>query len=63
MTYEEQTKLMIQGLIAELSVEQQVVVKQAYHDIRAIVERHGDFGLLALTWVGAEKQLQHAKLR
>lgn len=51
----------IKELIASLPPRDQMVVAWVAADIQALVSRHGENGLLALTLVGAELQLQAAE--
>lgn len=51
----------IKALIAAMSPRDQLVVARVAADIRALVARHGENGLLALTLIGAELQLRAAE--
>lgn len=61
MTQEEQTVLMIKGLISELPAAQAEAVKELAEHIRQSCKVAGDpVGQLALSLVGAEMQLASA---
>ncbi len=58
MTEDQQTLLIIRGQIAGLSEANQKDIKEAAAQLREIVKRYNDFGLLAFALVGAELQIE-----
>jgi len=54
---EEETVFMIKGIIASLPAEQQRRIGDIAGQIRSLVDNNKDNGLMALSLVGAEKQL------
>jgi len=59
MTQEEQTVLMVKGLIASLPEDKQQVAQQCIETIRSLLEAHPDGeALLALALVAADSQCE-----
>lgn len=54
MTQEEQTVLMIKGVVSGLSPEQKKQFDQVYVSIQNVIKENGDIGTLALALIGAE---------
>ena len=48
--------LMLKGMLSEMPKEELEKVEAAKAEIDAVVAAHGDYGLVALGWVGIEKQ-------
>jgi len=54
MNENQQVVLMIKGVISELPTEQLAKVNNALAEIRALVQTHGDYGVMAVALIGAE---------
>ena len=54
MNEQEQIKLLIKGMIAEMSEDEQTMVRSYYNDIKEVLDEGGQWALLALTLHGAE---------
>lgn len=54
MTQEQEAVLMIRGSIASLTEKDQKLVKIAKEELVVLLNRHGDYGYMALVEIGAE---------
>ncbi len=54
MTPDQQTYLLIKGIVADLPEEDRKKVEAAVADIRQVIVKHGQVALLAVALVGAE---------
>lgn len=61
MSPEELTRLGILGLIAELPDEERKKTEECIRKIRALLDQYEDWGILAITLVGAELQVKAAE--
>lgn len=61
MSQEELTKLAIAGLIAQQPEEDRKKIEECVAKLRDFLAEYGDYGLLAITLVGAELQLKAAE--
>lgn len=61
MSQEELTRLGILGLIAELPEMERHKAEECARKIRQLVEEYGDWGILAVTLIGAELQVKAAE--
>jgi hypothetical protein len=52
MTENQQTILMIKGLVADQSKQEEF--SECYHKLKEIIENYGEIGSLALATIGAE---------
>ena len=55
MKPEEQAALIMRGMIAKATAEEQAQFKAAEDDIRAAVAKHADYGETALTLIALEQ--------
>lgn len=61
MSQEELTRLGVLGLIAELPEEERKKTEECVQKIRELVDKYGDWGILAVTLIGAELQVKAAE--
>jgi len=55
MSDEEKQLIILRGIIASMPAGEQLKVKQAEAELRAVVLKHGDHGLLAAALICAEE--------
>jgi len=59
MTTEQQTVLLIKGVISELPEDQREACNELAHHIRLLIKNAGEpVGTLAIALIGAEKQME-----
>lgn len=46
--------LMLKGMISELSDVEQTNIKNAYAELKAVIEKHGGHGYMAFAQIGME---------
>lgn len=61
MSQEELTRLGVLGLIAELPEAERKATEECALKLRKLIEEYGDWGILAVTLVGAELQVKAAE--
>ena len=61
MTEEERTYFVLQGMLMGMEEDTRKAILEAEIELKAVIKKHGDFGIVALALLGARQASEASK--